>query len=316
LAFFPIIIVILVLAPKTTDEKVFLTFTDNGSGWPTVAWATLVGQVSSMFSVLGSDSVAHMAEEVEEAGRIVPRSMIWSFVLNIPFTFCMVISYLYCIMSLDDALSDPTGYPFIYVFRQATGSNSGTTGMTVVILLLLIMITISSMASTSRQTFAFARDHGLPFSTWLGNVNTTWHVPLNSIIFTMLFSCIVSLINIGSTAAFNALLSLSTVALMATYLVSISCVLLRRVRGQYLPPARWSLGAYGLPINAAALVYSIWSFFWSFWPNSYHVEAENFNWACVLFVGLMGLGSLLYFTHARKIYDGPVAIVKDGGRLH
>lgn len=46
LAFFPIIVVILVLAPKTTPTAVFLTFTDNGSGWPTVAWATLVGQVS------------------------------------------------------------------------------------------------------------------------------------------------------------------------------------------------------------------------------------------------------------------------------
>lgn len=112
-----------------------------------------------------------MAKEVEEAGSIVPRSMVWSFALNIPFTFCMVISYLFCILSLDDALNDPTGYPFIYVFRQATGSARGTTGMVVVILLLLIMITISSMASTSRQTFAFARDNGLPFSSWLGSVS-------------------------------------------------------------------------------------------------------------------------------------------------
>lgn len=52
-AFFPIIIVILVLAPKTTPTAVFLTFTDNGAGWPSVGWATLVGQVSAMFSVLG-----------------------------------------------------------------------------------------------------------------------------------------------------------------------------------------------------------------------------------------------------------------------
>lgn len=52
-AFFPIIIAILVLAPKTTPSAVFLKFTDNGSGWPNVAWGTLVGQVSAMFSVLG-----------------------------------------------------------------------------------------------------------------------------------------------------------------------------------------------------------------------------------------------------------------------
>lgn len=242
--------------------------------------------------------------------------MVWSFFINIPFTFGMVVSYLFCITSLEDAVSDPTGYPFIYVFRQATQSRSGTTGMTALMLVLISMITISAMASTSRQTFAFARDNGLPFSSWLGRVHHGWHVPLNSILFTMAFTCVVSLINIGSTAAFNALLSLSTVALMATYLVSITCVLLRRLRGQYLPPARWSLGRYGTLVNGLALIYSCWAFFWSFWPNAYQVNEQNFNWACVLFVGLMGLGSLLYFMHARKIYDGPVAIVKDRERTH
>lgn len=115
--------------------------------------------------------MAHMAEEVEDAGIVVPRSMVWSFILNIPFTFGMVISYLYCMPSVADAVSDPTGFPFIYVFRQATGTVGGTTGMTVVILFLIIMITISAMASTSRQTFAFARDNGLPFGFWLGKVS-------------------------------------------------------------------------------------------------------------------------------------------------
>jgi choline transport protein len=52
-AFFPIMITILVLAPKRTAREVFLEFSDNGSGWPNLAWSTLVGQVSAMFCVLG-----------------------------------------------------------------------------------------------------------------------------------------------------------------------------------------------------------------------------------------------------------------------
>ncbi|KAK6437726.1 hypothetical protein LTR95_006082, partial [Oleoguttula sp. CCFEE 5521] len=99
----------------------------------------------------------------------------------------------------------------------------------------------------------------------------------------MMFTCVISLINIGSTAAFNALLSLSTVALMATYVISVTCVLVRRIRKQHLPPARWSLGKSGLPINALALTYALWSFFWSFWPNTYSPDAQSFNWAFVLF---------------------------------
>lgn len=170
--FFPVIIVLLVLAPKRSASSVFLEFTDNGAGWPSVGWATLVGQVSAIFSVLGSDSVAHMAEEVQESARNVPRAMVWSFVVNIPPTMGLLLTYLFCMPSVADALTDPSGYPFIYVFRQATNSHGGTIGLSVVILFLLLMITISSAASTSRQTFAFARDHGLPFSGWLGTVST------------------------------------------------------------------------------------------------------------------------------------------------
>jgi choline transport protein len=140
-------------------------------------------------------------------------------------------------------------------------------------------------------------------------------VPVNSIIFTVTFSCLISLINIGSTVAFNAMLSLSTVALMATYVISIACVTARRFSTSTpLPPARWSLGRAGLPVNCIALVYAVWAFFWSFWPNAYHIVAENFNYACVLFVGLMGLSCALYLIHAKKVYEGPVSTVEGRGK--
>jgi choline transport protein len=146
-------------------------------------------------------------------------------------------------------------------------------------------------------------------------VHETWRVPVNAIIFTVCFTFLISLINIGSTAAFNAMLSLSTVALMATYLISIGCVTARRFNpSNPLPPARWSLGRLGLPINCTAMIYAIWAFFWSFFPNSYQVVATNFNWACVLFVGLMGVSVILFTVHARKVYDGPVALVEGRGK--
>lgn len=45
-----------------------------------------------MFVVLGSDSVAHMSEEVLDAGLIVPRAMLWAFFLNVPFTFLLLLT--------------------------------------------------------------------------------------------------------------------------------------------------------------------------------------------------------------------------------
>jgi choline transport protein len=254
--------------------------------------------------------VAHMSEEIKDAAIIVPRSMVWSFLLNVPFTFGLLITYLFCIGNLEDAIASPTGFPFIYVFQNALGTIGGATALTTVVLILLIMITISSLASTSRQTFAFARDNGLPFSPWLAKVHPKWHIPVNSIIFTCLFTMTISLINIGSTVAFNAMLSLSTTALMGTYVISIGCVTLKRFRKETFPHAAWTLGRYGLTVNCIALTYAVWSFFWSFWPNAAAVTPQNFNWACVLFVGIIGSACILYYVHARKIYEGPVAKVQ------
>lgn len=169
-AFFPIVITLLAMAPKQTAAAVFTQFTDNGAGWPSTGLAVLVGQVSAMFVVLGSDSIAHMSEETKDAGIVVPKSMVWSFLLNIPFAFGLLLTYLFCIGDVEEAISSPTRFPFIYVFYNATGMIGGTTAMVVVVLLLVVMITISVVAGTSRQTFAFARDDGLPFSRWIAHV--------------------------------------------------------------------------------------------------------------------------------------------------
>ena len=103
-AFFPVIVTLLVLAPKQAAVDVFTGFTDNGAGWPSVSLAVMVGQVSTMFVVLGSDSVAHMSEEIEDAGIIVPRAMVWSFLLNVPFTFGLLLTYLFSIGNVEEAL--------------------------------------------------------------------------------------------------------------------------------------------------------------------------------------------------------------------
>lgn len=53
-AFFPIVITLLTTtSPFKTASEVFLDFSDNGAGWPSLGLTVLVGQVSAMFTVLG-----------------------------------------------------------------------------------------------------------------------------------------------------------------------------------------------------------------------------------------------------------------------
>jgi amino acid transporter len=112
-----------------------------------------------------------MSEEVQDASFAVPHAMITSFVINGLMGLIILITFLFCIPNVSDAVNDSTGYPFLYVLRSSM-SNGAVIGITMVLLLLILAASIDSVASASRQTFAFARDHGLPFSRWISNVSS------------------------------------------------------------------------------------------------------------------------------------------------
>lgn len=98
---------------------------------------------------------------------------------------------------------------------------------------------------------------------------------------------------------------------MITYMLSIGAVLYRRIRHPtLLPRCRWSLGRWGIPVNACGLLYATHAFFWSFWPASTPFSAVDFNWAVVMFVGVAILSAADYFVRATRVYKGPVVLVE------
>ncbi|KAL8854448.1 MAG: hypothetical protein Q9221_000718 [Calogaya cf. arnoldii] len=308
------VITLWTVAPRQSASVVFTQFTNKG-GWSTMALSLMVGQISAIYGSACSDATAHMAEEVEDASRSVPIPMVWSYLLNAAMGLTLLTIYLFAIPSIADALNDPSTYPFIYVFRNALPT-SGVNGLTSIILVLVIASNISFNAATSRQTSSFARDKGLPFSAWIGHVNPGREIPANAVALTCLISALLALINLGSSAAFNAVISLHFVAVMFTYCVSISCVLYRRLcHPQTIPAARWSLGRAGIPLNVAALAYAVFAFFWCFWPNTTPVDVENFNWAVVMFLGALSLSLGVFWAEGRKVYQGPVVLVLAGVRI-
>lgn len=251
-----------------------------------------------------------MSEEIKDAGITVPRAMIGSYLLNAALGLVFLISYLFCITDLDAALNDATGYPHLWVF-QNTVSTAGVNGLASIVIILIFAGTVSFNLSTSRQTWAFARDAGLPFDKWIARVNPKLQVPVNAVTITCLITVLLSLINIGSDVAFNAIISLNLVSLMITYVLSIGCLLYRRIyHPEMLPKARWSLGKWGVMINAGGFVYSMFAFFWCFWPNSTPVDAGSFNWSSVMFVAVAIISTFDYWVRARKVFKGPVSTVQ------
>jgi amino acid transporter len=88
---------------------------------------------------------------------------------------------------------------------------------------------------------------------------------------------LLSLINIGSTAAFNAIGSLAVSALLATYMISFTCLIIRRLGNEPLPPRRWSLGRAGIFVNFGAVAYLLIVWVFIFFPTQTPVTPSTMN---------------------------------------
>jgi len=73
----------------------------------------------------------------------------------------------------------------------------------------------------------------------------------------------------------NAVNSLSQIAILSSYWLSIGCLVWRRLYGKPLPDHRWDLGRWGLPINITALLFVSFFFFFATWPLIHPVTASN-----------------------------------------
>jgi choline transport protein len=98
----------------------------------------------------------------------------WTYLLNAAMGFVVLIAFIFCIPDVDAAINDESGFPLIYVLNLSM-STRGTLGMFILFFILILVGGISYQASTARQTFAFARDQGLPFSGWIGKVLCIFH---------------------------------------------------------------------------------------------------------------------------------------------
>jgi choline transport protein len=141
-------------------------------------------------------------------------------------------------------------------------------------------------------------------------MNHKWGVPFNSVYIASLIGGVFCLINLGSTFGFNIIVSLSLLALLLTYMISIGCVLRKRILEEDLPPARWSLGRLGLPINAFAFCYCLFVIVFSCFPNEVPVTLETANWAPAVWSGVIMIAVVVYFLHGRRKYTPPVIFVE------
>lgn len=154
-------------------------------------------------------------------------------------------------------------------------------------------------------------------------------IPIPAIALTTIISCLLALINIGSSTAFNDIVSLSVVALFSSYLIATVLFLWRRCTGAIVLPTEvnatslantpgaqlvwgpWRIpGIWGIANNVFACAYLAVILFFCCWPATTPVTAATMNYSSLLLGAAVLLSVVYYAVWARKSYVGPVVEVE------
>ncbi|KAA8569742.1 hypothetical protein EYC84_001325 [Monilinia fructicola] len=175
--------------------------------WTNDGWAFMLSFLTPVWVVSGFESAATIAEEASNAAKAVPFAMVSSLVIAAGSGWAVIITIAFC-MGTDvvSILTSPLGQPLAQIAFNSLGKSGSVA--------LLVFLWISSVANcsilmvaASRETFAFARDHGLPFSSYL-RVLSSNKTPVRAIVFVVLCTLTEGLLMFVNTIAINSIFNL------------------------------------------------------------------------------------------------------------
>ncbi|KAK9441778.1 amino acid permease [Metarhizium brunneum] len=300
-----VIVSITVLACASPDFNsayfVFCNFI-NQTGWPDgIAW--LLGLLQGGLGVTAFDAVAHMIEEIPHAAAEGPKIMVICVGIGTFTGAIFLIVLLFVSGNIDDVISSSAG-PLLQILIHATKSNAGAICLLMLPLVCLVFATLSVMTTSSRMIFAFARDGGLPASKFFAKVHTRLGLPLNALILTSVIVILFGLIFLGSTSAFNAIISASVVALDLSYAMPIA---VNFIQGRNaLPDRKWKLPRwFGWAADCISLSYISLTTVLFLFPPGLPVTGSNMNYCIVAFAIIITISVFQWIVDGRKNFTGP-----------
>lgn len=220
-----------------------------------------------------------MIEEIPDAQRQGPRIMLYCIAIGVFTGFVFLSALLFCINNIDDVLKAKWG-PLLQIFMDATKSKAGSTCLLVFPLVCMIFTTVTLVCTSTRMSYAFARDGGMPFSHVFAKVSPTLHVPLNALFWTTGWVIVFGCIFLGSSNTFNAITSASVVALGVTYAIPPGINVLR---GRKMLPETRSFKLsepWGWIFNVVSIVVHTFFAFFFLRPFLFHLCLLSSDLSC------------------------------------
>lgn len=220
--------------------------------------------------------------------------------------FIFLITLCFCIGDLDATAGTSTGVPVLEIFYNSTGSVGGSCALASLITVIVLICANSLMTEGSRAVFAFARDHGLPFSGIFSRVDKKNQVPIFAILLTAVVQLAFNSIYFGTVTGFNTIISIATEGFYVSYAIPLLARIMAHVYGQGQElRGPYHLGRWGLPLNIAGFLFLTFAVVVFNLPTASPVTEENMNYCSAAIGVIMVISAVTWFTTGKKHFTGP-----------
>lgn len=259
---------------------------------PTEMAAFMTALAIAGWAFIGFDACSTTAEETHQPKRMVPRAI---FLALSAVGAVVLFNSAALILAFDhDALVDAskTSDPVTPLIASSFGAwiEKPFSG---IVMIAFLACGASVVKYTSRIVYSMAREGNMP--AVLSNV-TADKAPRNAILFTVAMASLGLLFGLNDGAVAT-VIAFGTGGLYAMFAMTTGVGLFARLSGRWNPAlGELKLGAWGLVINIAAFVWSMFELINIAWPRTYAVSVDAPWWQ--LWAIPMVLGSILCVTTA------------------
>jgi amino acid transporter len=248
-----------------------------------------------IYTLLGWEGSADLAEETKDPRRTAPRAMLRSVAISGVAGFAVFAIFAMAIPAgVSGVLDQPTN-PVVFIFKEQFGSGLAT-ALRVVVLISVFSALLANVTVGTRMVYSLARDRMLPGSGVLARVSSTTKTPILAIVVVGAFALVVNLLSAGLITKVTAI---TAVAYYLVYLMTTLGALRADARGD-MPdaPGYFSLGRAFRPVAIAAVVWSLVVIAYMTIPSVNNIAAEytgiglviGLVWYVVYLRGALGRG--------------------------
>ncbi|KAG2360779.1 amino acid/polyamine transporter I [Suillus spraguei] len=305
---FVVIIALPIATPSEFKNSASYALGDftNFNGWPS-GFAFILSLLAPLWTIGGYDSSVHMSEEASNAATAIPWAIIGSIVVSATLGWGINVSLAFCMGSdIESILMSRTGQPMAQIFYNSFGQK-GALALWSLVIVAQYMMGSSCLLVGSRQSFAFARDGGLPFSRYLYRINSYTRTPVITVWLDASLTLAIGLLAFASTQAIDAMF---TLAVTSSYVSYITPIVTRFAFKNNFRSGPFNLGKFSFPVAATAVSWMVFMIVVFFFPTTPQTTAPEMNYTAVVLGGYMSLAILWYYCPKYggvHWFNGPVS---------